>query len=774
MADPSQLRLTDSSGTDIPLQTKILSRWTDDSAKWVLFDFSVSIAPKTTQVYTVSIDNPTKKDSSLIAQITPAHYKINLKNRSFLIDRKKFAPPMILSSDDTTVTDQNLSQLVLIDSTDTKYLPIIDHSHLEEDGCLKTSLRFFGSFVSGTEKSFLKFVATLTFYRDSALIKMDFTLHNDSPAQHESNLWDLGDKNSVLFRDLSLQIALCENSMQNRWSCDDSSGVSDEIEIYQDSSGGDNWNSPNHINREGKQVVSFKGYRITTGTTVKTGDRINPIVSLKNNNTVLSVAIKDFWQNFPKSIKTHKNTLKIGLFPDNSNDLFELQGGEQKTHTIYFSLDDNPDYLRFIFNPLIPKTTPDWYYKTGVFDDITSPTPPIDQTKDKIVNNAITGENSFFDRREIIDEYGWRNFGEIYADHESVGQDKPFISHYNNQYDVIYAAIKRFLLTGDERWYRLFDDLAKHVCDIDIYHTDQDIPDYNHGLFWHTDHYMDAKTCTHRTYSIKNKIAKNLSVYGGGPSPSHNYTTGLMVYYYLTGSPIAKDSFLELTCWTKSYLTADRKPLKKLKSTAKKIILRLKSLRTKESIDRPYQFNGPGRASGNTLNALLDAFLFSYNQEYLDTAEGLIRACISPDDLIEKRNLFNSEMRWMYLIFLQSLIKYTKIKRQIRQKDFFYDRCIKTILHYANWMADNEYPFLRKPELLEYPNETWGAQDMRKSNIFDYAAKLAPTKEEMDRFKERADFFYASSIKGVSSFETSNLTRPIVLLMMFGYVHKKD
>ena len=47
---------------------------------------------------------------------------------------------------------------------------------------------------------------------------------------------------------------------------------------------------------------------------------------------------------------------------------------------------------------------------------------------------------SILNRREIIDEYGWRNFGEIYADHEAVYHQGrgPFVSHYNNQYDLIF------------------------------------------------------------------------------------------------------------------------------------------------------------------------------------------------------------------------------------------------------------------------------------------------------------------------------------------------
>ena len=70
-----------------------------------------------------------------------------------------------------------------------------------------------------------------------------------------------------------------------------------------------------------------------------------------------------------------------------------------------------------------------------------------------LVDIAIKGENTFFDRREIIDEYGWRNFGDLYADHEAVGHPglHPLVSHYNNQYDVIYGAVVQYARSGDRR-----------------------------------------------------------------------------------------------------------------------------------------------------------------------------------------------------------------------------------------------------------------------------------------------------------------------------------
>src|SRR5207247_1822794 len=152
---------------------------------------------------------------------------------------------------------------------------------------------------------------------------------------------------------------------------------------------------------------------------------------------------------------------------------------------------------------------------------------------EELLNGAVSGPQSLAARREVIDEYGWRNFGEVYADHEAAYYDgpPPLVSHYNNQYDVIYGTLLNYLRTGEAGWLALGGSLARHVIDIDIYHTHGDKTAYNGGLFWFTDHYKTAATCTHRTYSRANCRPGDPS-YGGGPSSAHNFTAGLLHYYY--------------------------------------------------------------------------------------------------------------------------------------------------------------------------------------------------------------------------------------------------
>ena len=58
---------------------------------------------------------------------------------------------------------------------------------------------------------------------------------------------------------------------------------------------------------------------------------------MTDGRTGITGTMKHFWQNFPSSLEAKGNQLKTGLFSGNFNELFELQGGEQKTHKIYLN-----------------------------------------------------------------------------------------------------------------------------------------------------------------------------------------------------------------------------------------------------------------------------------------------------------------------------------------------------------------------------------------------------------------------------------------------------
>jgi len=787
LKNTSELSLIDPNHGNLPLQTDPLAVWPDGSAKWVLLDFQVTADANTTKELKLNRhpSSMTDKDSTMISIKHDSNsININTNTASFFINTGVFKPFNRVVVGDNDILNSTESKVILTDQSGIEYEPHINNIFIETEGKLRTTLKAEGEFRSSKKTFLANFFSRVSFFANSTIVKIDFTIHNPQAAKHPGGLWDLGDPGSIFFDDLSIYTTLNSSEPSTiSYQLNDEPSVNghelnceNNLIIYQDSSGGENWKSLNHVNRNGDVRNTFRGYRVSSDEEViKEGFRANPIVSINDKNIQISGAVQNFWQNFPKALETNENTLIVRLFPKQYNDLFELQGGEQKTHTFFLSF-DSALKGEMIHNPLIPRATPEWHSKTKAINHLIPEKDDPNKEYIDLANTAITGKNNFLARREIIDEYGWRNFGEFYADHEAVGHkgSEPLVSHYNNQYDGIYGTLMQYISSGNTKWFQLADQLCSHVKDIDIYHTDGDRPEYNRGYFWHTDHYIDAHTSTHRCFSKGHLDYRDKSTYGGGPSLSHNYTTGLLLHHYLTGNRSSLETIQGLNSSVENTMDSENSLLNYSINSFRKIKCFIEKIMHGQSLvllGKVYGLNGPGRASGNSLNSLMDLYILTDSQKILNKAEGLIKCCISPNDSIENRELLDTENRWFYTIFLQSLGKYLDVKTECGQFDSMWYYARQSLINYAEWMVINEYPYLERPDKLEHPNETWATQEIRKCNALLYAAKYSDSIKR-DTFLEKASFFYNEGVNGLLRFETKALTRPLVLMMQNGMMYK--
>ncbi len=555
------------------------------------------------------------------------------------------------------------------------------------------------------------------------------------------------------------------------------------MELFQASSGGNNWKSNNHLDRNRQVPLAFRGFKLQLDTQAKLeGLRATPQVYVSGNGRTIGIACRRFWENFPKSLTAEKDQIVLGVFPRQCGYLHELQGGEQKTHefAIYYgkSTDINP--LQPYINSQLAFLSPDYYSQTQTIPNLTPRKSNSDFEYDRLVDLAIIGDDTFQIKREKIDEYGWRNFGDIYGDHEAVFHDgpTPLISHYNNQYDCTGGFAMQFLRSGNIQWFEQMIEMADHAWDIDTYHTNGDKSLYNGGLFWHTYHYADADTGTHRSYpksltrtrlleggkDLKDlgdtgkALSRNYAI-GGGPAASHNYSTGWMWAYYLTGTDDYRDAAINAANYVIN-----------IEDGRKTIFRWLSSADTGMSIESSSGYHGPGRASANSLHALLTGYEITGDGKYLDMAQKLMLRVVHPHEDIAALNLDNAELRWFYTMYLQALTRYIDLKNSIEQNDEFYAYAVSAFKHYAMWMLENERPTLEQADKLQYPTETWAAQDMRKWHVLQYAAWLSLQDERMHaRFQEKADFFYQYVCKALSQSPTRSLCRPVVLMLQFGW-----
>jgi hypothetical protein len=736
----------------------VLDRWADGSVRWLLVDAQIDVGSEGAQLFL----EPVSDDATLI-DVHPLSVSqlrdtviVDTGTATFRLRPGRDFPFERVASRDA-VFDEHSCRLSVVDGDGRECETRIRAVEIVERGPLRASVHLKGDAQrNGTE--FVLVEGWIDFYAGRNSTRIRVTLTNPRRAVHKGGFWDLGDPGSVFVKDVTLSFALPEGLEKLRLRCSPERGagwqpVEAPFEIYQDSSGGENWKSTAHINRERRVPLTFRGYRLTNGSAVTNGLRATPIVAAEGG--AIGICVPYFWENCPKAIAVDERSIRVGLFPQQHADVFEIQGGEQKTHEIFVSfgndaITDEP--LEWCRTPIVASADPTWAMSTGEVPFLT----PLEDRHASLVGAAVEGPQRFEQKREVADEYGWRHFGDIYGDHEAVRHTAPgvLVSHYNNQYDPIAGFGYQFLRTGDPRWRRLMVELATHVIDVDIYHTDRDKAAYNHGLFWHTFHYGDADTSHHRSYP---RIALGRT-HGGGPSADHNYTTGLMHYYFVTGDEMARDTVVALGQYVIDMEDGRRTPFRWLDRGE-----------TGRATLSAAGYYGPGRAAANSVSALLDAHRLTGESRFLANAERLIRRVIHPEEDITERRLDVPEQRWFYTMFLQSLGKYLHYKAERGELDAMYAYGRASLLHYARWMAEHEYPYLDKPEKLEFKTETWAAQDVRKSDVFYFAAVHA-SGNERERVLERARFFYDYSMRTLISSATRALARPIAVLLTSGFM----
>lgn len=743
-------------GERVACQTSVEATWADGSVRWLQATFPVSIEPHGCRQYTlergeestgppvksVSHEDQFEVDTGTLR--ATLHKKGGALLSSVKVDGKLVAPGVVCE----------------LQTADRKRIALqIEDLQVLSSGVWQSHFQFGGRF----PRTGLRAQGSCIITAGSSLVRLELTVHNPSRARHRAGLWDLGDEGSALFAGLSVNASLHSTAAHTiRWRADAHAAWQTQqggsLELHQFSSGGENYNSRNHVDRRGVVSLRIKGYRARDGKGEHEGLRANPCCAVLSSTGSVAVAGRDFWQNFPQAIRAEGGSVSFDVFASSFDSLHELQGGEQKTHNLRFLFGSDEridlDELAAIHDPLEARCTLDWLRESSAISKLPRSTDLVRPEWKEVCRDAIEGPQNFFLKREAIDEYGWRNYGDVWADHEQEFYEgpRPIISHYNNQYDVLEGFLLTHLLTDDYRWWQLADPLARHLIDIDIYHTTCDRAAYNGGLFWITDHYKDAVTSTHRTYSAKNHPRG-----GGGPGNEHNFTSGLLLYSYLTGDRKARDAVVTFAQWVLNMDEGRGHLLGLVAETPTGLA----------SQTREISYHGPGRGAGNSINALLDGYLACGRGEFLHKAAELIERTVHPEDDVASLDLGNAEMRWSYTVFFQTLIRLLLERSEFPLPEELIQYCRDSLLHYARWMADHETFYLDHPEELEFPTSTWAAQELRKANVLRGAAIFA-AETERAAFAKRAEYFYDRAWSKLLSMPTRLHTRPTILALQLG------
>ena len=608
--------------------------------------------------------------------------------------------------------------------------------------------------------------------------------HNPNVAAHQGGKWDLGDPNSLYINDLSIVFSANHTqasvdvmdeyvpTTQHNNHCH----AQGEFKLTQFGSGGRHWQSPIHWDQNRRSSVTKRGFELCVGNDrFFQGMRAQPQLTLcsipqanihNNKNISFTLEMEDFWQNFPTSLSGHNDGCRWQLFAQNT----ELQGGESKTWRFNGRFKCNfkanlkakePAPKNVVLATSTLTYNADYLSQCHVIPWVSLASPP--SSIASIIERGLNDDDNFFNKRERKDVFGWRHYGEIDADHEAVNADVPdeFISHYNNQYDPLLGMTLQFLQGGDLRWLALIRPLQQHIQDIDIYDTDKDKAEYNGGLMWHTDHYLSAQTCTHRSNSKYHEHAYDGFLGGGGPGGQHCYTSGLTLQYWLFGDPSAKQSVAQLCAWIRNFYNGSGSLLER---TFRLLTIDIKSNQlTNIGFKAPCYKYPLDRGTANFIIALIDNYDLTAEPALVLEMATIIRHTFHPNEDIGLRDLKNVEQSWFYTIFLQAVVRYLLLKESLEEIDSDYWYARDGLIHFGRWMLNNESYYLDKPQQLEFPNDTWCAQEIRKANIYYYCYYFCS--DHNPQYLHQAKAYYEYITQRLSTSSEAIYTRVLAILM---------
>ena len=320
LTDPSQLCLEDDTGHLVPLQATALDRWPDASARWVLLDWKADVRERATYRLRLGTGPASPETTSAGLRLTQRGEEVTVDAGpvSFRLHPGGPFPFAAVTTNSVPAIDVERSGLRVEDANGRSYRPVVQRVIVEEAGPLRVAVLVEAELLGDAAEPLVRMAARLHFFAGSAVVRFALTLHNPRRAVHPGGLWDLGDAGSVFLRDAALVLALPNGEGPAMVRCSPEMGAAFEdlplpLELYQDSSGGENWKSSNHLNRQRVVPNTFRGYRLRAGSQERNGLRATPVVVLSRGDRTLAVAWPSFWQNFPKAVEADAGQLVLRL-----------------------------------------------------------------------------------------------------------------------------------------------------------------------------------------------------------------------------------------------------------------------------------------------------------------------------------------------------------------------------------------------------------------------------------------------------------------------------
>ncbi|MFW5866492.1 MAG: hypothetical protein ACOCX2_01660 [Armatimonadota bacterium] len=426
-------------------EARALVRWPDRTVKWLLVSATVSLEPNETKTLSLSLGAdvrpvmlkgapPLREDGDTITVWT---------GRSRLtIDRA--SGDGTIEGPDGVLTPLPVSRLTADDGT--IYTGTVESVEIEESGFQRVVVLTRGHHLNEAGEPYFGFELRYFLNSGDPFVRVDHILQHDivSPEMQ------YGDEMKS-FRSLDLVFPTGADSATLALEDGESAEISSGQRLFQHES--------NAFVLPESEGTRAPGLATAGG---------------------LTVAVRDFWQNWPKGIAVEDEGLALGLYPEITpadryadrpdehilyyyirDGKYTFRSGFEKRHELLVGPADaaSPEQVVARVNePLLVTAPPDWYVDSGALHGIAAGERDF-VAYDETLSDAVDGH---IEVRERSDWYGLMNFGDWWGERRN--------NWGNIEYDLQHAMLTQYFRTGDRRFFELAEDAARHNADVDVVH----------------------------------------------------------------------------------------------------------------------------------------------------------------------------------------------------------------------------------------------------------------------------------------------------------------
>ncbi len=503
LADVAQARLT-LSGREVAAQFKLLGNWQDGSVKWLLVTVIADVPAGGEVDYALEYGRDISRapDAEPMAREDGDQIVVDTGAKTFTID----------SHGGIVLADGSACATTLVGEDGVTYSTALGDAEvtIEENGPCRAIIRTLGHLTDEAGNASFAIEQRIEAYRGSASVRVHHTFLND-----------------------------LEPTFTNI-----------ESMTYGVPVSAGNWSAP--LVEGEPMAVDADGIRQLFDKEVFIGeDRSEARVVgglISDDPAGCAVAVRSFWENYPKGFAAADDGLSIDLCPDFEAGMydefpFEKEGhhlyyylldghyrykrGMSKTHELLLNFDE-PDQraaaCQLFQRPLLLTAEPKWYCDSMAFYSVA---PRNDKLFKAYEEAADRNFAAYPDYRDRTHDFGLMNFGDWYPERGA--------NWGNIEYDTQHAFFLQYVRTGDESNLFLGHDTELHNRDVDTIHWSTD-PAYLGAVYVHQMGHVGG----YYTESVPG----TLGFPQAGYTVSHAWTEGHFDHYFLTGDERSLDTGL--------------------------------------------------------------------------------------------------------------------------------------------------------------------------------------------------------------------------------------